>query len=114
MARRRAIRVICADKSEIIVHEPTVENFGTYLRAMPALREIQRGFKAAVEETNMAAAPVRDELLEPIYPLFAIMCSITVDQFKALPLFDGLAVLNALSEFLPKADAVPIQVEYLD
>src|SRR5438874_1879421 len=104
MAKLRAIEVQCADGTIITVHEPRFQDLGTFVRTTPYLERLGAALRAVGKTDGVVGVPVEftDDMLEGIYPLFAIMCSISVDEFKDLPLFDGLGVLSAFNEFAPK------------
>lgn len=106
MPKLRAIEVRCTDGTVITVHEPRTEHLGVFLSALPSLRLIAKATTAA-QQDGVIGVPIDipDRAIEGIYPLFAIMCTISVDEFKALPLWDGLGVLNAFGEFVPNPPA---------
>lgn len=97
----RAYEVHLSNGEVLLVHEPRMQDLGVFLRAMPSL--IAVGKAMATQQDNVAGVPVDlpDSVVEGIHPLFAIMCDMTVEDFKALPVWDGIGVLNALGEFVP-------------
>lgn len=103
MPKLRAVEVTCSDGSIITVHEPRIQDLAVWLRALPSLTMIGRAFQDAGRALSIIGVPldIPDSAVEGIYPLFAIMCSITVEEFKALSVYDGIAVIGAFGEFAP-------------
>jgi hypothetical protein len=101
----KAIEVVLSDGQTVTVHEPRVQDVGKYFRAMPALIELSNAMsstKDAIKGVKGLPVDISDETLELIWPLFAVMSDITVDDYKLLPLWDGMAILMAFGEFVPK------------
>lgn len=111
----KAIEIELSDGQKVIVHAPKTGEMGTFLRAMPALQALARSFQSAQpQDGGVTGMPVNisDVELEPIFPLFAVMTNISVEEFKDLPLPDGMACLQGLTLFTPKNSpaAVPTEI----
>lgn len=112
--KTKAIEVELSDGQKVIVHAPKTGEMGTFLRAMPALQALARSFQSATPtDGGVTGMPVNisDAELEPIFPLFAVMTNITVQEFKELPLPDGIACLQGLTLFTPKNSSAPVPTE---
>jgi hypothetical protein len=106
--KRRAVEVILSDGQKVLVFEPKTSDMGTFLRALPALTSISKAFLASTEAQDGVVGMVPDipdSVYEGLFPLIAVMTDISVEDFKELPLFDGMALMNGLSVFAPKAPA---------
>lgn len=100
----RAVEVTLSNGEVQIVHEPRMQDLGVFLRALPSLMAVQRAMQGLnTAESGVIGVPVEipDAVIEGIHPLFAVMCEMTVEDFKALPVWDGIGVLNALGQFAP-------------
>lgn len=100
----RAVEVHLSNGEVQIVHEPRMQDLGVFLRALPSLMVISRAMAAVnMTEEGVIGAPVDipPAAVEGIHPLFAVMCDMTVEDFKNLPVWDGIGVLNALGQFVP-------------
>lgn len=106
--KRRAVEVKFSNDEKLIVHEPAMQDLGVFLRAIPALNALGRAFKTIDDSSQgIEGLPVEisDSVLERIFPLFGVMCEMTTDEFKKLPLWDGMGVLRAFGEFAPNSEA---------
>lgn len=104
----RVVEVTLRDGTVITVHEPRMQDLSLYLRSLPALSALGRALaKLDLSEAGIEGVPVdiSDRVLEGIYPLFAVMSNITVEEYKNMPVMDGLGILTAFISFLPKAKA---------
>ncbi len=97
----RAVEVTLSNGEVLIVHEPRMQDLGVFLRAMPSLIAVGRAMNAQNDASVGIPTEIPEAIIEGIHPLFAIMCDISVDDFKALPVWDGIGVLNALGQFVP-------------
>ena len=112
--KTKAIKLILSDDvTAVYVHSPSTEDLPTFLRGMPALSAMATLLKSVDRETAEAGAvPVKDEDLEAVYPLLTsmveyedeagVMQPLTIEDFKALPVWDGIMVLQAFTSFVPK------------
>ena len=106
---RKVVEVTLSDGTVVLVHAPGAGDMGIYLRALPSLLAIQRSFTAIQSSAQgVIGMPVDlpDSSIEQIYPLMAVMCDMTVEQFKALPtVFDAFAVFQTMALFVPNQQA---------
>ena len=103
--KRRAIEVELSDGQLVYVFEPKTADMGTFSRALPALQSVAKAFQVSNETADGVmgmSVNIPDSAYEGLFPLIAVMSNITVDEYKALPLFDGIALLRALTVFAPK------------
>jgi|WetSurMetagenome_2_1015567.scaffolds.fasta_scaffold369096_2 hypothetical protein len=103
--KRRAVEVTLSDGQKVMVFEPKTGDMGTFLRALPALTSISKAFIATAEAQDGVQGmiiDIPDSTYEGLFPLIAVMTDMTVEDFKDLPLFDGMALMNGLSVFAPK------------
>ncbi len=106
--KRRAVEVQFSNGETLIVHEPAMRDLGKFLRALPSLNAIGRAFRAADEQAEgVMGVPldIPDSAIEGIFPLFGVMCDMAAEDFRALPLWDGMGVLRAFGEFVPNQAA---------
>jgi hypothetical protein len=113
--KAKAIEVLLSDGvTKVLVYEPRTSDLPLFLRAIPALSAMGKLLKGVDKEEVLAMpeAPVKDEDLADIYPLLAIMTqytdetgerSLTVDEFKSLPVWDGIFILKTFTAFVPKS-----------
>jgi hypothetical protein len=102
--KRRAVEIPLSDGQIALVFEPKTEYMGTFLRALPALQSISVAFKTSAQAAGgVVGMPVDipDSVYEGLFPLIAIMSNMTVEDFKDLPLFDGMALMRGLTVFAP-------------
>jgi hypothetical protein len=107
--KRRAVEVTLSDGQKVLVFEPKTSDMGTFLRALPALTSISQAFRAAAEAQDGVmglTVDIPDSVYEGLFPLIAVMTDMSVDDFKELPLFDGMALMNGLAVFAPNPQAV--------
>lgn len=103
--KNKAIEVVLSDKQVVIVHAPRMKDLNVFLSALPSLAAISDAFEKIQESiSGVQGMPidVPDSAYDGIYKLLAIMSDIDVEDFKELPMFDGLAILRGLNEFIPK------------
>jgi hypothetical protein len=112
--KRKAIELTLSDgKTQVVVAEPSTRDLATFLRAMPSLAAMGKLLSGVSKETLLlqAEAPVKDADLEDIYPLLSVMAQyrdesglhpFTVDEFKDLPVWDSIVVLQTFAAFVPK------------
>jgi hypothetical protein len=91
------------------VHESHMGDLATFMQAMPALSAMKRAMQA-IKDSDSGIAGLVQAMPSPaeyegIFPLLAIMSDLTVEEFKQLPLWDGMAILGALGEFIPNEKA---------
>ena len=108
----KAIELTLSDGvTKVLVHEPRSGELAAFLRAVPALVAIGKLLQGTSKEDMLAGPPVEDEELENIYPLLAFMTqydagdgpqSLTVAEFKDLPVWDGIVMLKTFAAFVPK------------
>lgn len=121
--KRKAFEVTLSNGETVLVHEPRIADMGVFVRAIPALQAMTALFRSAapaeqIEPGMIVASDApppgiiglpnstpTDDQFEAIYPLFAIMTNITVDEFKDLPFWDGMAIINTLEKFVPNVPA---------
>ncbi len=105
MVKLKAIEVELSDGSTIMVHEPRMQDLNVYLQALPALVSLGKAMSAMQDGLDgIIGIPINipDAVQEAIFPLFAVMSELSVEEFKALPVMDGLMVLQAFTAFMPK------------
>lgn len=101
----RAVEVTLSNGETHIVHEPKMADFGMFLQALPSLTAVGKLMEAAQQAGNGVlgvAVVAPPEMVDGIAPLFSKMSDITVEEFNGLGVFDGMAILAALNEFVPK------------
>lgn len=102
---QKIVELTLSDGTMLRVHAPGPEDLGIFIRSLPSLTALQRAFQAA-QEASMGVlgmpVDVPDSAIQGVYPLLRSMVDMTEEQFKALPsVFDSLAILQALSMFVP-------------
>jgi len=105
LPKRRAIEVILSNKERLLVHDPSVSDLAVFMQALPGLQSLSKAAEVnekAAEGIMGLPQPMLDKVVDQIAPLFSIMTEITVDEFKQLPMFDGLAIIQALNSLIPK------------
>jgi hypothetical protein len=108
--KRKAVEVILSDGQKALVFEPKTADMGTFLRALPSLVSIQKAFRTVSEvEEGVTGLTVNipDSVYEELFPLIAIMSNMDLEDFRNLPLFDGLAMMGALTVFMPRNPTKP-------
>ena len=109
--KTKAIKLILSDDATAVyVHSPAVEDLPIFLRGIPALSSMAELMKGA--DRSSVTLPVQDSELEAIYPLLTsmveyedetgVMQPLTVEDFKALPVWDGIMILQTFTAFVPK------------
>ena len=101
----RAVEVELSDGQTVLVHEPRMSEMGTFMRALPALTSLSQAFTAAGEAAGGLQGlqvDIADSVYEGIFPLIASMTDMDLEDFKNLPLFDGMALMRGLTVFAPK------------
>lgn len=108
----RAVKVQLTNGGELIVHDPPTQYLTVFLKSLPALQAIGKIIEKSRQEADgiLGLPEVPDQSAEGLYPLLAIMTdvqegdthrSLTVDEFKALPVWDGIAVFKAFNALVP-------------
>ncbi len=106
----RAVKVTFSNGEDHMVHEPRIQDISIFFRSLPALTELGKASEALEAiENGVRGIPVTisDDIIDGIAPLFAIMADISIEEFKELPLWDGMAILEAFGEFAPKNVETP-------
>ncbi len=112
--KRRAVEVILSDGQKVMVFEPKTSDMGIFLRALPALTSISQAFRTTSEAQDGVQGliiDIPDSVYEGLFPLIAVMTDMSVEDFKELPLFDGMALMNGLSVFAPNPQAAAKKME---
>lgn len=123
----KAVVVQFRDGARVLVHEPLFGDMPVFLRAMPALNKVGEYMKSLEKPKPdddgfvppaLPAEPISDDVIEPLLPLLRIMTSPvdsdvaedfeqldveSLDDFRQFPFWDGIAILNALAEFVPNS-----------
>jgi len=112
--KQRAIEVTLSDgKTKIFVHEPQVSDLPFYLSAVPAMPVLFRALRSAGNKDGANIIGLMSELsdatMASVYPLLSSMTGTTIDGFKKLSVWDGIAILNAFVELLPKNPIRPVE-----
>lgn len=105
LPKRRAIEVILSNGEKLLVHDPSVNDLPAFMNALPGLQALSKAAQVNEAASNGVLGlpgPSLAGTIEQIAPLFAIMTEITVEDFKQLPVFDGLAIIRALDALMPK------------
>jgi hypothetical protein len=108
--KRKAVEVVLSDGQKVLVFEPKTADMGTFLRALPSLVSIQKAFRTVSEAQEGVTGLVIDipnSVYEELFPLIAIMSNMDLEDFRNLPLFDGLAMMGALTVFMPRNPTKP-------
>lgn len=101
----KAIEVTFSNGEKYFVHEPTMQHLGVFLASLPGLTALGKAMEAIqAADQGVMGVPVLppDSVLQSIFPLFGVMIDLTPEEFRELPMWDGLAVLQAFGEFVPK------------
>jgi len=104
--KKRAVQVTLSDKETIVtVHTPSMAQFSQFLESFPIVTMIGKAFAAVQEQSkggvvNLAAVKIDPATLDNFYPLLAILSDISVEDFKDLPIEDGLSILLAYVQLL--------------
>lgn len=100
----RKVEVELSNGLKVAVHDPPAEELGTFLKALPALSAIAKIMEASQQASEgvLGLPDIPNASIEGIYPLLAIMSDITAEEFKRLPVWDGMAILMAFSALVPK------------
>lgn len=96
----KAIEVTLSDGKTIMVHEPKTKELGLFLHSLPSLMKIG----SALNQAKVAAGEyeeIPEGLVESIFPLMAALAGMTQAEYEELPMWDGISVLQALTELIP-------------
>ena len=108
----RAVDVELSNGEKIIVHTPLTKDLGLFINSLPSLTILGKAFETVgnIEEGVIGlSVNVSPEVLENLYPLLASMCDMSIDELKALELWDGMAVFTALNVLTPKNSFSPTE-----
>lgn len=109
--KTKAIELILSDGvTPVYVHSPKTGDLPAFLRGIPALSAMADLLKGT--DKSVSTIPVKDEDLEDIYPLLTSMVEykdetgafqpMTLEDFKGLPVWDSIMILEAFTAFVPK------------
>lgn len=102
--------ITLTDGSELTVNSLKNGDIPALMRALPALAQMSK-LKAAMEDMNAGvigpAPEMPAEVWDVIYELEALVTGITVEQIKALEFEDGIKLIEALGQAIPKSLARP-------
>jgi hypothetical protein len=110
MIKKKAVEVVMSDGSVVVVHEPETKHMGIFLRALPHVYSVMSEFvKAKAQLQGEIGNPpdLREEDIDGMMPLLAVMSDMSVEDYANLPLWDGIAILMAISEVLPEKGNPP-------
>ena len=100
----KAIEIELSTGKILLVHEPLTKDFGLFLSCMPKLMAISKslsGLESLGAGNEVPVEDIPEGTIESIFPLMASLCNITEEEYKSLPLWDGITVLQALTELIP-------------
>lgn len=109
----KAIEVVLSDGRKVTVHEPKTKDMGTFLNAIPALTslygimgglfpDMTEGEKPKEEIAITQIPKIPEGLIEGIFPLLSSTADMTVEEYQELSMWDGLAILMAMTGLIPK------------
>lgn len=115
--KRKAIQVTLSDQETIVtVHAPSMEQFTEFMASFGILDKVGKAF-AAVQNFgggvnyDLSAIHLDKATMEEFYPLLAGLSDISVEDFKALPVEDGLSIMMAYITLLSPASLNPTPAE---
>jgi hypothetical protein len=102
----KAIEVTLSDKRVINLREPRTDEMGVFLSTLPAFTALKAMSDAAQSCMGGVIVPIPEiapALMAGLYRLLALLSGLTEDDLKALPVWDGLALMTALQELTPSS-----------
>lgn len=114
--KRKAMEIVLSDgETKVMVHAPTMSQFAEYIESFAVIQQIGTAFKELEKQSSgstisLGAVKLSPEMMEAFYPLIASLSNISVDEYKALPVQDGMAIMLAYVQLLaPESMANPTQ-----
>lgn len=116
--KKKAIEIVLEDgTTKILVHAPTMSQFTEYLESFAVIQQIGQTFKALEQlgggvTANLNQVKISKQMMDDFYPLLAMLSNISVEDYKALSINDGLAIMLAYVQLLaPESMANPTKAE---
>lgn len=98
----------------VTVHAPSMEQFTEFMASFGILEKIGKAFQAVQDfgngiGYNLGAVKLDKQTVEEFYPLLAALSDISIEDFKELPVEDGMSIMMAYVTLLSPASLNPTE-----
>jgi hypothetical protein len=110
----KAFEVVLSNGYKLILHEPTGNDIGALIKALPSIATMQKAMEAGAQAEQGVMGMVVDlpsGALDGLYSLLAMMSNLEIAQIKSLPLWDVLALFGVLTQLIPTNPQSPQPVQ---
>ncbi len=115
--KKKALAVLLSDKeTTVTVHAPSMSQFTEYLESFGVISRIGQKLNETQQAANgvlsLTQVKIDKAMMDEFYPLLAALSDISIEDFKDLPIEDGMAIMLAYVQLLaPESLANPTPAE---